>query len=67
MRTVKVNVEEHLNKEIIIEIPDNVEDPETYADEKVAQMYRNGEIILTPDDYNGVTLMSVGDSEYYEI
>lgn len=67
MKKVKINIEEHLNKEIIIEVPDNVEDPEAYADEKVAQMYRNGEIVLTSDDYNGVTLMSVGDSEYYEI
>lgn len=67
MRKVKVNIEEHLNKCMIIKIPDGVEDPEAYADEKVAQMYRNGEITLTSDDYNGVTLISVGDSEYYEI
>lgn len=67
MKKVKVNIEEHLNREINIEIPDGIEDPEAYADEKVAQMYRDGEIVLTSDDYNGVTLMSVGDSEYYEI
>lgn len=67
MKKIKVNIEEHLNKEIYIDVPDDVIEPEAYADEKVAQMYRNGEIVLTSDDYNGVTLMSVEDSEYYEI
>lgn len=67
MKKVKVNIEEHLNKCMIIKVPDGIEDPEAYADEKVSQMYRNGKIVLTSDDYNGVTLMSVGDSEYYEI
>jgi hypothetical protein len=67
MKKIKVNIEEHLNKEIYIDVPDDVIESEAYADEKVAQMYRNGEIVLTSDDYNGVTLMSVEDSEYYEI
>lgn len=67
MKKVKVNIEEHLNKEINIEIPDGVEDPEEYAAEIVEKMYKDGEIILTADDFNGITLLSVGDSEYYEI
>ena len=28
---------------------------------------KNGEIVLTSNDYNGVTLMSIEDSEYFEL
>lgn len=65
MKKVKVNIEEHLNKEIYIDIPEGIEDPEAYAEEKVAKMYGNGELILDADDYNGITLISINDSEYY--
>ena len=64
---VKVNLEEHLNKEIYIEVPSYVEDIEDYVYKIVKGMYKNGEIVLTSNDYNGVTMMSIEDSEYFEI
>ena len=65
MKKVKVNIEEHLNREIYIDVPEDIEDPEVYAEEKTAEMYGNGELILDADDYNGITLISINDSEYY--
>ena len=64
---VKVNLEEHLNKEIYIEVPSYIEDIEDYVYKIVKEMYKNEEIVLTSNDYNGVTLMSIEDSEYFEI
>ena len=64
---VKVNLEEHLNKEIYVEVPSYVEDIEDYVYKIVKGMYKNGEIVLTSNDYNGVTMMSIEDSEYFEI
>ena len=64
---VKVNLEEHLNKEIYVEVPSYVEDIEDYVYKIVKEMYKNGEIVLTNNDYNGVTMMSIEDSEYFEI
>ena len=64
---VKVNLEEHLNKEIYIEVPSYIEDIEDYVYKIVKEMYKNGEIVLTSNDYNGVTLMSIEDSEYFEL
>ena len=64
---VKVNLEEHLNKEIYIEVPSYIENIEDYVYKIVKGMYKNGEIVLTSNDYNGVTLMSIEDSEYFEI
>ena len=64
---VKVNLEEHLNKEIYVEVPSYIEDIEDYIYKIVKEMYKNGEIVLTSNDYNGVTLMSIEDSEYFEI
>ena len=64
---VKVNLEEHLNKEIYIEVPNYIEDIEDYVYKIVKGMYKNGEIVLTSNDYNGVTLMSIEDSEYFEL
>ena len=63
----KVNLEEHLNKEIYVEVPSYIEDIEDYVYKIVKGMYKNGEIVLTSNDYNGVTLMSIEDSEYFEI
>lgn len=65
MKKVKVNIEEHLNREIYIDVPEDIEDPEIYAEEKAAEMYGNGELILDADDYNGINLISINDSEYY--
>ena len=64
---VKVNIEEHLNKEIYVEVPSYIEDIEDYVYKIVKGMYKNGEIVLTSNDYNGVTIMSIEDSEYFEI
>ena len=64
---VKVNLEEHLNKEIYVEVPSYIEDIEDYVYKIVKEMYKNEEIVLTSNDYNGVTLMSIEDSEYFEI
>ena len=64
---VKVNLEEHLNKEIYVEVPSYIEDIEDYVYKIVKGMYKNGEIVLTSNDYNGVTMMSIEDSEYFEI
>ena len=64
---VKVNLEEHLNKEIYVEVPSYIEDIEDYVYKIVKEMYKNGEIVLTSNDYNGVTMMSIEDSEYFEI
>ena len=64
---VKVNLEEHLNKEIYIEVPSYIEDIEDYVYKIVKGMYKNGEIVLTSNDYNGVTMMSIEDSEYFEL
>ena len=64
---VKVNLEEHLNKEIYVEVPSYIEDIEDYVYKIVKRMYINGDIVLTSNDYNGVTLMSIEDSEYFEI
>lgn len=64
---VKVNLEEHLNKEIYIEVPSYIEDIEDYVYKIVKEMYKNGEIVLTSNDYNGVTMISIEDSEYFEI
>ena len=64
---VKVNLEEHLNKEIYIEVPSYIEDIEDYVYKIVKGMYKNGEIVLTSNDYNGITMMSIEDSEYFEL
>ena len=64
---VKVNLEEQLNKEIYIEVPSYIEDIEDYVYKIVKEMYKNGEIVLTSNDYNGVTMMSIEDSEYFEL
>ena len=64
---VKVNLEEHLNKEIYVEVTSYIEDIEDYVYKIVKGMYKNGDIVLTSNNYNGVTLMSIEDSEYFEI
>lgn len=68
-RTVKVTLEEHLAKELDIEIPDNISDDDAndYALEKAEEMYKNKEIVLTKDDYNGNTLVSSESTEWYQI
>lgn len=63
---VDVMVEEHLVKTIRIEVPNeltDVIDREIYAMDKVKEMYKNQEIILTDDDFNGTTLIQTHDFE----
>ena len=64
---VKVNLEEHLNKEIYVEVPRYVENIEDYVYKIVKRMYINGDIVLTSNDYNGVTIIFFFYSEYFEI
>lgn len=69
-QTVKVNIEEHLNKAIEIEIPDDIWNLDylwDYIYTEVKRRYQNEEIVLDADDYNGVTLISIDDSEYFEL
>ena len=58
MSKVSVFVEEHLCREIIIDVPDELDtdDAMDYAEKKVKEKYDNKEIILTADDHNGVRL-----------
>ena len=65
-KVVEVTIEEHLARTIQIEVPNELEnenDREIYAFEKIHEMYKNGEIILDSDDYNGVTLCQIHDKE----
>ena len=69
-QTVKVNIEEHLNKTLEIEIPDDIWNLDylwDYIYTEVKRRYQNEEIVLDADDYNGVTLISIDDSEYFEL
>ena len=65
MAKVKVYIEEHLVKEIEVDCPDDMEVDERmeYAERKVVEQYKNEEIVLTADDYSGITLKSVEDVE----
>ena len=68
--TVKVNIEGHLNKAFELEIPDDICNLDylwDYIYTEVKRRYQNEEIVLDADDYNGVTLISIDDSEYFEL
>ena len=65
-KKVKVFIEEHLCKEIVIEVPEYVPDEMDYAEQMAKQMYENEEIVLTADDYNGTRLMMVQDEDGHE-
>lgn len=64
MAKIKVNIEEHLCKTVKIEVPDNLdEDEQEELAENIAHdMYNDGRITLTADDYTGVTLCSLEHS-----
>ena len=68
MAKVKVTIEEHLTKEVEIDVPDSViEDNDTEAViQKAREMYDNGEIVLTPDDFSGIKLIAITDEEFGE-
>ena len=65
-KKIKVFVEEHLCKEIVIEVPEYETDEFDYAEQIAKQMYKNEEIILTADDYNGERLMMLKDEYGHE-
>lgn len=68
MAKVKVTIEEHLTKEVEIEVLDSViEDNDTEAViQKASEMYNNREIVLTPDDFSGVKLIAITDAAFGE-
>lgn len=60
MSKVTVYIEEHLCRGIEIDVPDgfDTDDAIEYAEDKVKEMYKNEEIVLTADDFNGNRLWS---------
>lgn len=65
-RIVEITIEEHLSRTIQVEVPSELEnaiDREIFAEEKVIEMYKNGEIVLDADDFNGTTLYQTHDVE----
>ena len=57
---LKVSIEEHLCREIVVEVPDGLyEEEKIKSVEEILQKYRDGEIVLDANDYNGVSLYSV--------
>lgn len=68
MAKVKVTIEEHLTKEVEIEVPQSVIDDNDASAviRKATEMYENGEIVLTADDFSGVKLIAITDDEFGE-
>lgn len=63
---VEITIEEHLSRTISVEVSSDFEneiDREIYAEEKVRDMYKNQEIVLDADDFNGTVLYQVHDVE----
>ena len=60
----KAIIEETLNKEFYIQVPDDVEDPDSYAYNKATNMYKNSEIVLSSDDFleDSQTIMMVDNN-----
>jgi hypothetical protein len=68
MAKVKVTIEEHLTKEVEIEVPDSIvegNDSEAVI-QKAREMYNNGEIVLTTDDFSGIKLIAITDEDFGE-
>lgn len=61
MSKVKVFIEETLCKEVIIDVPDELDscDQMDYAEDKAEEMVNNGEIVLTADDFTGVRMCMI--------
>jgi hypothetical protein len=68
MPKVKVTIEEHLSKTVEIEVSQEVFDDRNtdVVISKVIDMYANGEIVLTADDFNGTKLIAITDEEFGE-
>ena len=59
---VYVNIEETLSKTVEVEIPNSITDKEEaylYAKQQVTQAYKNEEIVLTADNFDGFTKIEV--------
>ena len=64
MAKVIVAIEEHLVKEVEVEIDsDSIDERMQIAEEKVRAMVKNSGIVLTADDYSGTRLFYVEDVE----
>lgn len=62
---VSVFIEEHLCREVIIDVPTNdIDEAMELAEEQAKEMYENEEIVLTADDFNGVRQMMVECGDY---
>ena len=62
---VSVFIEEHLCKEVIIDVPTNdANEAMEIAEEQAKEMYENEEIVLTADDFNGIRMMMVECDDY---
>lgn len=61
MVKVRVAIEEHLSKEVLIDVPESwVSERQTdMIIDKAVELYDNGEITLTADDFNGVKLIAI--------
>lgn len=63
MSKVVVYIEETLCKEIEIDVPNELgldaDEEMEYAENKAKEMYKNKEIVLTAEDYTGITGMMV--------
>lgn len=66
MPKVKVTIEEHLSKTVEIEVSQEAFDEydTEAAIQKAMEMYVNGEIVLTADDFNGTKLIAVTDENF---
>ena len=63
MRKVKVSIEETLCRTVEIDVPDDIKpgDEMEYGEAKAKEMYKNEEIVLSADDFNGQRCMMVED------
>lgn len=64
-KVVEVTIEEHLSKTVQIEVPDDLDCDErlNLAEQIAKEQYKNGEIILEADDFNGTSLIQSYDLE----
>ena len=62
-RYVTVNIEEHLCRTVCVRVPEGCEDSMVFAERVAVKAYKDREIILTSDDYNGTTLVQLEDQE----
>ena len=61
MKEVWVTIEETLSKTVKINVPDDIKAPLEYAEDKAKEMYKNEEIVLTADDFDGCRAVTVED------